>query len=364
MNPNELFNNAYTEFECEDPFNANIVKGYISRLSTDLYGALLIESVNGKSCPQLIRCTPKMHYPFDKQGTYHFPKAIRIERYEKLDGTNIFSFVYKNSSGQKFVSHKTRLMPFIGDSKFGPFRSMLKDIFSEKPELEDLPNAIGYNISYELWGARNPHLIKYKEPLKLSILFGRKNNKVLPPSEFSHDHDAAPFLGNIDDQIITSYKEAQSHLESSLSQDQEGYYVGTEGEIWYLQDETGEWNLFKCKPETIEAIHWASGGIGKNQIAATCENALESWDIPTVENVEILLLEEFTPQEVEKVKYRIKDILVTVIEKHLFIERVLRAYNSLGINILEDKQTVMRILSQKFARREMQYVYGVIMNYV
>jgi len=44
MNPEEIFGKDYNEFSVEDPFNENYVEGYISRQSTDLYGALDIDT--------------------------------------------------------------------------------------------------------------------------------------------------------------------------------------------------------------------------------------------------------------------------------------------------------------------------------
>jgi hypothetical protein len=35
--------------------------------------------------------------------------------------------------------------------------------------------------------------------------------------------------------------------------------------------------LFKCKPESVEAIHW-NGGINKAAVMATCWNLLETED--------------------------------------------------------------------------------------
>ncbi len=117
VTPKELFGNDYSEFTEIDPFNPqNEVFGYISRKSTEYYGALIITKVNGKELlPQLIMGTPKMHYPFDSRedGTrnYHFPIAKNIEIYEKLDGTNILAYFY--SDGEfRYLTYKTRLRPF------------------------------------------------------------------------------------------------------------------------------------------------------------------------------------------------------------------------------------------------------------
>ena len=53
-------------FEEKDPYNPqNIVRGLISRESTEFYGALKITHINNNPVSeQLIMGTPKMHYPF------------------------------------------------------------------------------------------------------------------------------------------------------------------------------------------------------------------------------------------------------------------------------------------------------------
>lgn len=362
MKPEDLFGKEYREFDAEDPFNGNQVQGFICRCNSDLYGSLLVETVNGEKCSQLIRCTPKIKYPFDKDGKYNFPKAVRIERYEKLDGTNIFAYRYSDSGGRVFVTYKTRLMPFVGNSKFGPFREMLHDVLANKPATAQLPLDLGLDISFELWGARNPHLIKYAEQLELSVLFARDHEKILPPSGFETGglRTATP-QGIVDGALVGAYKDAQQDMESGLSETGDGYYGGVEGEVWYLLTDDGCWHQFKCKPETIEQIHWSAGGIGKNQIIATCENAFENWDNPSVDNIAGLLLEEFSQEQVDKAHYRIGKCLDTVIAKHVFMERILKDYRELGINILDDKVTVMRAMSGKYSRHEMQSVFSIIM---
>lgn len=363
LDPKDYFGEDYREFDEKDPFNDNQVQGYISRRGDNSYGALLIESVNWEKCPQLIYCTPKIPYPFDKTGNWHFPKAKKIERYEKLDGTNIFSFRYHDAKQKEFVSHKTRLLPFVGNSRFGPFRDMVVEIFG-KTKSENLPLTVGYNVSYELWGAKNPHLVKYDTPLELSILFFRNGQKILPPSSICLSVSSATLRGLVDRDYIWNYEESQKDMDKNLKDEEDGYYTGCEGEVWYLLTEDGLWHQFKCKPETIETIHWSAGGIGKNQIIATCENAFENWDAPTVENVIELLKEEFSQDKIDKIHDTIEKRLKEVFQKHEFIENVVKDYEELGINILENKGDVMRALSGKYDKKDMRRVYSVVWNHV
>jgi hypothetical protein len=64
--------------------------------------------------------------------------------------------------------------------------------------------------------------------------------------------------------------------------------------------------LYKVKPEIIEQIHWAAGGIPINAIKATIHNSLENYERPTIENITEMLLEEYTKQQIEVVQERVK----------------------------------------------------------
>ena len=318
-------------------------------------------------------CTPKIRYPFDAAGRWHFPKAKRIERYEKLDGTNIFAFWYFDDRGHKKMAFKTRLKPFLGDSRFGPFRTMWQEMMRNQEGLRELVTGLvmgnGYGASFELWGARNPHTVRYEEPaLQASLLFARKHSREIGPPSVALDYSplkslVAPFLGTVDRDYVWSYEEAQRQHEATLKE-VDGGYLGSEGEVWYLQTEDGLWQMFKCKPETIEQIHWAAGGIGKNQVLATCWNALEGWDAPTAAQVRQLLEEEFTAAEVDKAYYMVERCLEAVLDQGKFRVEVLEAYRFQkemhGLSVLTDKVGVMRRLGMEFPRAQMGKVYSIV----
>lgn len=365
LNKNSIVNSDWSLFNEIDPFNAgNMVRGYLCHRNGDNYGALFIESINDDKCEQLIYCTPKIRYPFDKNGNWHFPNAKRIQRYEKLDGTNIFVFKYQNAAGEKFCSAKLRLQPFLKNSKFGPFLDMWKEATKDFwPQLQlDVINK-EINLSFELWGAANQHLIKYDSPMQASLLFGRYKRKLLPPSELCEMEYLKPaqYFGNVDDDYVGSYEFAQTTMDAALVPTDDFQFVGQEGEVWYLLDAYGDWNLYKCKPSQIEQIHWAAGGIGKHIIIATCQNTFESTDDPTVQDVVDLLVEEFNEHEVEKIKLSIEKYLAEVKAQYEFRANVMDKYSELGLNILADKGTTMRAMSEFFNRTEMNKVYSAIM---
>ena len=52
---------------------------------------------------------------------------------------------------------------------------------------------------------------------------------------------------------------------------------GTEGRVWYMRTLPGDVVMFKCKPESVEQIHFAAGaGLSKNIVRATAYNVLET----------------------------------------------------------------------------------------
>ncbi len=116
----EVADKDLQEFEMEDTFNGHLLHGYLCRRPDHRYGALYLTHVNGEEEAQLIFATPKLHYPFDRAGTYRFPPAREVLVFEKLDRTNILGFCY-HWRGQSFLTYKLRLSPIVRNSQHGPF---------------------------------------------------------------------------------------------------------------------------------------------------------------------------------------------------------------------------------------------------
>ncbi|MBU0491235.1 MAG: hypothetical protein KKB13_05235, partial [Chloroflexi bacterium] len=135
--------------------------------------------------------------------------------------------------------------------------------------------------------------------------------------------------------------------------------VGIEGTAWYVTEPSGRVAMFKCKPESVEAIHWAVG-INKAAVVATCWNLLETSDELTYEALLPLLLEEYTGAEIAAFRPHIDRALAEVRAQVEFRDRVLAAYAATGLSLQEDKATVMRTLAPHFARSEMKKVYSVL----
>ncbi len=382
IDPEELFGKDYREFCEKDPFNpTNVVEGFISQKTNEYYGSLIITKVNYQPVtPQLIMGSPKMHYPFgihpDGARNYLFPSCSSIESYTKLDGTNVLAYYYDSPKG-RCLTFKTRIRPFLGSGRFGDFLGMWKEIATPHfDRIKMIMHNSNCNLSFEMYGARNPHLILYGVPLAIALLFGVSNTgQIFTPVDLglarSKDYLAIsplPLVRRLavhTRDYVWNYEDTQRELEEGLQEAEGGLYTGQEGAVWYLKKASdGRTVQVKLKPGTIEEIHWANDAMTKNAIITTCRNAFENTDYPTLEFINQLLAEEFTEDEVKDNQELIERCLAFVIEDMTFRATVLEAYQQTGMNIaITGKAKVMREMSQHFSGREMKRVYTIIADF-
>jgi hypothetical protein len=123
-------------FDSEDPFNEGIrLEGFLCQRPDHRYGALAILRVDGHPAPQRIFATPKLHYPFGKDGQFHFPPIHAAHLYEKLDGTNVLAYRYQDVAGRRRLTYKLRLAPTLRNSKWGPFLDYWSELLARHPDL-------------------------------------------------------------------------------------------------------------------------------------------------------------------------------------------------------------------------------------
>jgi len=358
--------NDLHEFEVEDTFNGKTLHGVISKRNDHRYGALIIFAVDGIPCaPQVIYGTPKMHYPFDKTGVYKWPKINELQAWEKLDGSNVLSFWYRDSLKHKwYVTYKTRLSPIIKDSSFGGFKTMWLELLEDNPWIRDvIKKNPAYNLSFELYGSRNPITIKYKEPLTTALLFGieRGTHNIHPPKALILPKEVrlpAKVVYNKEDPT-----EFYNNMRASCSK-ANAEELTTEGLVLYVNN--GEsWTQIKMKPEEIEKIHWSSGGIPANSIWTTCINAFEDREEVDLPYVTELLKEDFNDQQIIKSENRIKKIFSEA-RAHVVLTKqvndVWARARSYGLDITEDKDATMRFMSNFFKKEDMRKVGTIVLK--
>ena len=366
----DIKSDELNSFDVLDTFNNNQLRGYISRRSDYRYGAMVITHVNDKLCPpQIIYGTPKIKYPFDRNGMYRFPKMIRLQAFEKLDGTNILAYHYKDFKCHDYISYKLRLSPVVKANKYGDFLSMWCEILDTNQWIEE--TMINYysewNLSFEMYGSRNPITIKYDTPLDVALLFGIRSGECeIRPVPTDDLFIKIPMVWDIYQNDLIEPEKCYSRLRSIMS----GYNTGGdkfrhEGVVLYAYTEDNIWKQFKCKPEEIERIHWASGIISPIALWTTALNTFESYDNPDRDDFITLLKEEYSSEQIGNSSPRIVKTWGKAWNHVKLVALVNSAWDKArkaGFDICEDKNGTMRFLSQFFNKRQMSKIGTIILR--
>ena len=350
-------------FDVVDPFNDVALRGFLSIRPDHRYGALAVTHVNEEPAPQLVFATPKLHYPFDRQGRFNFPPVHEIEIFEKYDGTNVLAYAFHDADGRRYLSYKLRLSPVLRNGRFGAFLDMWREMLLRYPVIPELVEINGCSLGFELYGRRNTHLILYEEPLDCVLLFGvGAEGRPMSPSVLdSRGVPVATRHGTLaaGKDPVAEYGAIRRRLESGNRAADDGKITGVEGAVWYVRTRDGDTVLFKCKPESVEEVHWVAG-INKAAVTATCWNLFETQDVLTYETLYPLLAEEYADDDIERFRSSIDECIAAVREEMEFKNRVMAEYRQVGINLSENKGEVMRRLSGKFKKQEMKKVFTLI----
>jgi len=353
-------------FDVTDPFSNLQLEGYLSLKPDYRYGALALLKVGGKEAPQRILATPKLHYPFDRNGAFHFPSVKQIDIYEKIDGTNILAYQFKDAQDNSHVTYKLRLHPVLRNGKWGNFLDMWNEMLKRYPRIPELPVLNGCSLSFELFGSRNAHLMLYDTPLDGALLFGvDANGRYRSIDEIDRLGVPVPtHFGRLKagEDPVAAYGRIREKLQATIQAQDDEKLRGYEGAVWYVTTVNMERVLFKCKPESVEAIHW-KGGINKAAVLATCWNLLETEDFLDYGKLERLLLEEYSQAEIDAFREHTDTCIADISEELNFRNLVLEAYDKIGIKLAEDKASVMRKLSTEFPRTLMKKVFTLISRY-
>lgn len=359
------------KFSVIDPFNGNQLDGYLCFRSDHRYGALHITHVNNKKCPQVVYGVPKLHYPFGKDHVFNFPKIVEAELYEKIDGTSVTAYQYADAKGEVYTTFKLRLCPVLVNSRYGGFLDMWESIVDKNPSIMEVcNNNEGKSICFELFGSKNEHLIRYSEKVAYKLLMGvTKDGFPLPPSELNTKGLACAekvecLKDTSEDMLELHYDIWRDKIENSNKVLEDGKIQGSEGTVWYCLDKEGIWRLYKCKPHSVECIHWSAGGIPKEHLRATCWNLLEIEDDLTFNKLLPLLQEEYTQEQIDISRERISVVINEVQVAAYFKTKVLNLYKELSLDINKDKRKCMRALSEHFRKDQMKQVYTTLINNV
>lgn len=358
-------------FDTADPFNHDVrIEGFLSQRPDHRYGALALLRVDGQPAPQRIFATPKLHYPFGKDGRFHFPPIQSAHLYEKLDGTNVLAYRYHDADQQPRVTYKLRLAPTLRNSKWGPFLDYWRELIARHPEIPQLIETNNCHVSFEMYGARNAHLIAYENDLDVAVLFGVRAEDATLVAPFQLQCGSVPvaaLMGELraGEDPVARFQSLRQEMNSRNTPAADDKLNGTEGAVWYVTEPSARVTLWKCKPESVEEIHWATG-ITKTSVIATCWNALETSDVLNYDVLLPLLLEEYQPDDIEKFRANIDDAIRQVNTEQEFRDKVRVAYEAIkaeGLSLLRDKAAVMRAISKQFPRDRMGHVYAAIVRF-
>jgi len=360
-------------FNVADNFNqGNTIEGVICTQSGYTYGALVIWKVNGREVePQRIYCTPKLYYPFTTSGSaarkYKFPKHKAVKVYEKWDGSNICQYFYKDELGQYYTTYKTRLSAVLENKRRQAFVELWKEMLAKYPEIEDIPAEMydKFSFSYELYGNRNLHVVRYETDLDVRPLFAINQADAsihTPDDNWVFGKNSAPVANLGEDADIVGLYEKMRYKARAESRKEGDYIVGNEGYVFYVLTSDDKWIMYKCKSDLVENRHWVSDCIPRSIIIPTVWNALETEDDLTREKIITLLLEEFDEKPVYKSVPEIDACIKYVKEKMALREKLLKLYTENNLDVNKDKKGTMRFFSQLLSKGEMKNVYSTLVE--
>ena len=366
---------AWKRFISLDKFASppNKLAGYIQVTGGDEYGALWITEVNDRPAPQYIRCTPKASYPFNKHGHWMMSGEESIEAYEKLDGTNIFQYVYLDADGNSFTTFKTRTLATLSVR----FQMLVEEALQAIPVVRDVELPTGIGFGYELTGYKNPHLIRYDYPIAMHVLYARNCGELIgihdDPALFKALDCPMPEVHTwTADEVEVEYRRRQQAFAAATTEIETDVFDGTEGDMLYVKFPDGArpglgsfTRLLKCKSPLVEIIHWRSDKVHGEEIRATARNMWEVADEPTVNDLKMLLAEEWTDLQIDKSADVIRNIYEEVMANRRWQDSVLDVFNEVSsveqwVNAPGDTMRAIAKTGRFDNKRDMNKVFSAL----
>ncbi|MCO5246056.1 MAG: hypothetical protein M9927_19955, partial [Anaerolineae bacterium] len=288
----------------------------------------------------------------------------------KLDGTAIIFYPLKDAAGQVLeVVARTRLLPMLMPSRWGDWNGMLAEALPDRGPVEAAVRGQDVVLVFELWGYRNPHLVRYDTPLALTLHTAIRHRK---PVSYRRLADIAGSYGLAmaptlevaapdADGLAAAYRRWQARLEAENQAAGQDVFV-QEGAILMLSTaETAEY--WKCKPPSIEEIHWqADQHISKEIVRQALLKLVESghdFAAGTVEAVNALLEVDYQPQDVAAEAELIERVVLDFVVELQRQEWLRGLVDASGLDP-HDLPALMRHLSEHYPRKEMGWVYATV----
>lgn len=351
--------------------------GYVCRQESAKLGMLAITEMAGESRLEFVYAMPKIHYPYhqDRDGSVRVvvPVAQNIvdARFTlKLDGTAVIFYPLTDKAGNVLeVIPRTRLQPVLTPSRWGDWNALLADVLPDRTPVEAAVRAQKVTLVFELWGYRNPHLVKYDVPLKLTLHTAVRHKK---PVSYRRLADIAsrygleliPTVETADphpDGLARAYRRLQAEMEARNQAAGADVYL-EEGTILMLSTvDTAVY--YKCKPPSIEEIHWtADNNVSKANIEQTLYKMLENgydFDSGSVTDLHEALEVDFEPERIEMAADLIERVyqeFLLELQKKAWLRQLVA---DSGV-APDDTGTLMRYLSQHYPKNQMSWVYNAV----
>ena len=351
--------------------------GYLCRQESDKLGMLAITRLGGQERLEFIPAMPKIHYPYiqDREGRLQVSIPVPINIVDarftvKLDGTAIIFYPLTDAQGQVLeVIARTRLLPVLAPSRWGDWLGLLADVLPNRAPVEAAVREQHVVLVFELWGHRNPHLVRYEQPLALTLHTAIRHRKPVSHQRLAdiaqrYGLALAPTLEAAAPDpagLATAYRRWQARLEAENQAAGQDVFV-QEGAILVLSTvETATY--WKCKPPSIEEIHWQAGQrISKEIVRQALLKLLENgYDFAAgrVEDVQAALEGDFDPQQVaaeaELIGRTYLDFVIEI-QRQAWLRSLV---DSSGLNP-HDLPALMRHLAPHYPRKEMGWVYATV----
>ena len=338
---------------------------------------LAVTALDGQPRLELIPAMPKIHYPYlqDHEGRLQVSIPVPINVVDarftvKLDGTAIIFYPLTDAQGQVLeVVARTRLLPVLMPSRWGDWLGLLAEALPDRTPVERAVREQHTVLVFELWGYRNPHLVRYDRPLALTLHTAIRHRK---PASYRRLADIAQRYGlelaptlevaaPDPDGLAAAYRRWQARLEAENQAAGQDVYV-QEGAILMLSTaETAAY--WKCKPPSIEEIHWASGqGLSKEIVRQAILKMLENgYDFAAgrVEDLNDALEADFPRAEIDAEADLVGRVWLDFVVELQRQEWLRGLVDSSGLDP-HDLPAMMRHLSQHYSRKEMSWVYATV----
>ena len=367
-------------FETVSP-GGHTFSGYLCRQESEKFGMLAITQLDGEERLELVYAMPKIHYPYAKETDAAGHEILRVEipvpsdavdaRFtHKLDGTAIIFYHLTAADGQVLeVVPRTRLQPVVSPSRWGNWNELIAEAMPDRTAVERAVTEERVVLIFELWGYRNAHLVTYSTPLALTLHTGVQNGQVISYRRLSGiaDRYGLPLVDSVavlspdSGGLAQAYQRLQAEMEA-INQAAGEETFAEEGAILMLSTaETA--TLWKCKPPSVEEIHWAAGaGLSKANIEQALYKMLENgYDFlsGSVAELKTELESDFEPTQIEYAAPLVEEVYRDFVEEQKRRVRLRQLVEESGLD-LKDLPTLMRTLSVHFAKREMGWVYATV----